>query len=256
MKKFIILFIFIGIVNVISQTVKSEIRPFGLEIINEAKIGGSDQESESFQTEILPSMLEYVNTTLNNGIDIIDNSAVRIDPSKIYFATESDVRVYFIGENMSNKNTLGFSVNDGEIESKDSYLIFPDASSNESVRNINKPLLTGDFVDLGMFHENTTLDFFLISNVLSKKSNIYSTDSYENDDGLNHYIVYALPNSPYIFIGFEQVIKNHDFTDLVFGVKIGYTNVNKLISTPEPSLLITLGSFFIIFMCFIYLRNK
>lgn len=230
------------------SSVQSSARPYGLEIIDQVKLAGSDAAAADFQNNTLPSLQSYANSTLTEGVAITDTSAMRLDPEQLYLATASDVRVYFVGEGAGYHNTLGFNTDGGGINSGDPNLIFPDASSNGSVRTASEPLLAGDFVDLGSFAANTQLDFFLLANAVNGGSNIYSTDISINPDGINHVVAYAVPNSPYIFIGFEDLLNggDFDFNDVMFVADIGTANVNVLTSAPEPSTWFAMGSFVLI----------
>jgi len=247
-----------------TSPVQSSARPFGLDIVGPVQLAGSDADSAVFQSETLPTMNELINTSLSENTSIEDTSSISLDPSNLYLATESDVRVYFVGEGAGYHNTLGFNVDGGGISSGDPLLIFPDATSSDSylgdvsntgVRSASAPLLPGDFVDLGNFEAGTQLDFFLIANGANGGTNVFSTDTSVNPDGINH--VYALADSPYLLIGFEDLYGGGDldFNDLLFVVDIGTANVNALTNAPEPSTLMSLGSF-ILFAMYLERRKK
>jgi hypothetical protein len=172
-------------------------------------------------------------------------SATFLDPSKLVLGADYAARAYFLGENSKYSNTLGFSTTGGSPFSKDAALIFPDATSPDAYqkpyRNESTPLLAGDFVELGKFQKGTQLDFFLIANGGEKAQGYFSTDSSRNEDGMRHAVVMALDGSPYLLIGFNDIMKGGDkgFDNLVFAIDIGMENMKLLTSglgAPEPSL--------------------
>ena len=50
----------------------------------------------------------------------------------------------------------------------------------------------------------------------------------------------SIEDSPYLLIGFEDLLNggDRDFNDLLFAVDIGVQNVQALVPTPEPSLIV------------------
>lgn len=244
--------------SVQSQTVssiQSAARPFGLDVTAPVMEAGSDAASADFQQNVLPSVTTFLNTRLAEK-QAVEDSSMLLDPSKLQLKTESEARVYFIGEGAGYHNTLGFtSDGTGAYDSQTAALIFPDSSSRASTydpqsslnRTASEPLLPGDFVDLGTFAAGTQLDFFLIANGANGGQNVYSTQTSLNPDGINHVVAfaYAMPDSPYLIIGFEDLYGggDRDFNDLLFAVDIGAVNVKALTATPEPALLWVLGSF-------------
>jgi hypothetical protein len=244
--------------------IQSSARPFGLDIVGPVHLAGSDADSALFQSDALPTVTDWININLGEQTAIEDTSNISLDPSNLYLATESDVRVYFVGEGAGYHNTLGFNADGGGITSGDPKLIFPDASSTATYYNSGDssgtqtssyPLAPGDFVDIGTFESGAQLDFFLIANGANGGTNLYSTDSSVNQDGIDHVVAYALEDSPYLLIGFEDLYGggDRDFNDLLFVVDIGSANVNALTNAPEPSTMMILGSF-ILFS--IYLKRR
>ena len=65
-----------------------------------------------------------------------------------------------------------------------------------------------------------------------------------NADGINHVVAFAyvMANSPYLIIGFEDLVGggDRDFNDILFAVDIGIANVKDLTATPEPALALTM----------------
>lgn len=245
---------------------QSSARPFGLDITSPVYQAGSDSNSADFQANHLPTFQEFINVNLTEKGALQDTSNLALDPSKLILSTQSDVRAYFIGEGAGYHNTLGFNVTGSGIAEGNPLLIFPDSSSYNSYyeggnntqgyRSNNYPLLPGDFADLGTHQAETKLDFFVIANGARGGTNVYSTQESLNPDGINHVISYAIEDSPYLLIGFEDLYGGGDldFNDLIFVADIGASNVQNLIltSNPEPSTLLTLS----LFSGFAYLRSR
>lgn len=226
-----------------------------LDIVAPAQNAGSDTDAASFQKNVLPDLTKFLNTKLSE-YQKVDDGAYTLDPSKLTIKNAADVRVYFVGEGASYHNTLGFTTDgSGTMKSSSAELIFPDASSSVTSYNPgttikrtgNEPLLPGDFVSLGKISSGSQLDFFLISDGARGGKNVFSTQTSQNPDGINHVVsfAYAMPGSPYLIIGFEDQLGggDRDFNDLIFAVDIGAANIKDLVSTPEPAHLLTLGSF-------------
>lgn len=237
----------------VASTIQSSARPLGLSPVAPVMAAGSDAASANFQQNALPAVTAFLNTRLSESRSVND-SAMLLDPSKLRLQTDSDVRVYFIGEGAGYNNTLGFNTSGGGVTTGNPQLIFPNASSSVSTydpastarRTGSNPLLPGDFVNLGQMSAGTLLNFFLIANGASGGRNVYSTDQSVNPDGINHVVAfaYAVPGSSFLIIGFEDLLGggDRDFNDLLFAVDIGARNIAALTGTPEPRLCVTLGS--------------
>lgn len=228
-------------------TVQSNVRPFGLNIVDKVRLAGSDAASASFQSNERVVLRNFANTNLREGVPM-SNSDVqlhRIDPAKIKLNTAADVRAYFIGEGAGYHNTLGFNSQGGSTTTfgSDPKLIFPDASEGSGAnRTTSEPLKSGDFVNMGNFAANTQLNFFLIANGASGGTNTYSTN-HLNPDNLVHAVAFTLPGTPYLLIGFEDLYGggDRDYNDILFTLDVGRANIDHL-SSPEPATgLILLG---------------
>jgi len=228
----------------VESPVQSPARPFGLQIVDTVQMAGSDDASADFQSNYLPTFSQWGNLDLTAPSFTDLTSAVTLDPSKITLATQYDTRVYFVGENTNNSNTLGFNTSGGGISEGNPLLIFPDASAGNK-RKKQTPLLSGDFVDLGTMSSGTQLDFFLIADGAKGGTDVFSTQTSINPDGLSHALAFAMPDSPYLFIGFEDLYgdTSGDYKDLMFAVDIGRANIGALTNMPEPSTLFILSSF-------------
>ena len=239
-------------------------QPVKLSLIGLTEKTGSDAAAKEFNSTVLPSINKLINVKLSEKTPVND-ATMLLDPTKLTLQTASDVRVYFVGEGASYHNVLGLTQGGGVLSSKNSALIFPDASSSVSSydpratgRTEKEPLLPGDFVNVGKFDKGTKLDFFIISAgaaigktlglkdaiTVSQSANIFSTDRSVNKDGINHVVAFASAGSPYLVLAFEDMFKggDRDFNDVIIAVDIGAKNVAALTATPEPPLLVTLGS--------------
>ncbi|MEZ5413294.1 MAG: DUF4114 domain-containing protein [Opitutaceae bacterium] len=236
--------------DVIAHT-QSWSRPMKLDVAALVQVAGSDAAAADFQANVLPSIQKLLNTQLSESTVFKNQAAMMLDPSKLTLATSYEARVYFIGEGAGYRNTLGFNalpagttVSDSAITAN-AQLIFPDASSpyssydplNASARLWNAPLIPGDFVELGTFEAGTTLDFFLIANGASGGTTTYTANATQNPDQINHVVAFALPDSPFLIVGFEDLLGggDRDYNDLLFAVDIGAANLQRLVSTPEPA---------------------
>ena len=160
--------------------------------------------------------MKFIDANLSEVTALSDVSSVALDPAKLKLATQANVRVYFLGEGAGYHNTLGFNNSGvGAFEGSPS-LIFPDASSRVSwynsaasvaLRTNREPLAAGDFVDLGLMDAGQTLDFFLISNGANNARSNQVWTAYEsyNSDGLQHMASFAMQDSPYLLLSFEDI---------------------------------------------------
>lgn len=235
---------------------QSDARPLGLDVVAPVMEAASDADSISFQTNELPNFLNYVDQNWGSEDALSGLSAVALDPQAIFLLNEVNVRTYFLSDSTSQDNSLGFSVEDGltGATTTDAQLIFPEVSSSNDYyvdpgslkrnpRSKKKSLLPGDFVDLGLIGANQQLDFFMVGNGASGGTDVYDGDIATNPDQTNHIVVYALLDSPFLLIGFEDAFGggSPDFNDNLFAVYIGAGNVAYLAS-PEPSFFLMMGA--------------
>lgn len=233
-----------------SESGSSGKTPLGLKSVAPIQYGGSDEASKKFQTESLPELNGLLKGTLSEGKSLKNLGAFVIDPARLNLKFDATVRTYFVGEGAGYENSIGFntikageSMPTGGLDDS-AQLIFANASSAVSSydpkstvkRTSSNPLLPGDFVDLGKFDAGTTLDFFLIADGANGGTKVYTADPARNPDNMQH-VIYAVPDSPYLVLGFEDLYGggDNDFNDVLFAVDIGYENLRALLATPEPS---------------------
>jgi hypothetical protein len=232
--------------------VQAKAQPFGLPLAGPVMVAATDDASNQFQKEVLPTITKLVSQTLGETKKF-DDSSLLLDPSKLKLQNAADLRVYFVGEGAGFRNTLGYNTGAPGIKGGDPTIIFPDASTQVAFagtdvgvkRTQSEPLAAGDFVQLGKFDAGTKLDFFLIADGANKGKTVFSTTTAANPDGINHVVSFVTAFSSYLLIGFEDLTGggDRDFNDLVFAIDIGAANIAALTATPEPGTWLTLGSF-------------
>jgi hypothetical protein len=238
--------------------VQSSADPLGLPIVGPVLAANSDATSKQFNQSVLPGALNFVSANLPEGQNNSGNSALlSIDPSKITLATSESLQAYFVSEGAGYDNTLGFNTGGTGLSGGDPKIIFPDVSSQEDfnpnpantygARTPSEPLLPGDFVNLGNFKAGTSLDFFLIANGANGGTPVYNSGgAAANPDGFDHVTAFTTsPNSPYLFLAFEDLPNggDQDYNDVVIAINVGAKTIHSLLATPEPSMYLTLGGF-------------
>jgi hypothetical protein len=223
--------------------------PFGIPIVGQVQLTGSDARAQAFNTTWLPRFQTIINDNLSESVVFTNASGFKLDSSKLFLRMQAieTIRVYFLAEGAGYMNTLGFAFTPaGSSTPGNPNVIFPNASIGGGNRSQNTPLKTGDFVDLGRGGNGWQLDFFIIADAFSRwrqgnRNNAdflwYWNDISKNHDKMQHVVAFAMPNSPYVLIGFEDLPfgGDKDYNDALFVVDIGYENVTSL--TDDPSSL-------------------
>jgi hypothetical protein len=138
--------------------------------------------------------------------------------------------------------------------SPSSELIFPNVSSQtntvgtkyaDPTRTASQPLMPGDFVDLPTRSAGSVLDFFLISNGAHGGKTVFTGTASRNIDHASHIVAYAIPDSPYLLLGFEDKGRggDYDYNDVLFALDLGKATIQKLVAAPEPSTWFVLAGF-------------
>lgn len=225
--------------------VQSKAAPFGLQRIGLVQLAGSDDAAANFSANALPDLQASVNNTLTESQPLANLSAIALDPNDLVISGTADVRAYFVGEGAGYRNSFGVYTGDSSDGlNGDAALILPDASSSSSYLNPTAssyrsryaPVAAGDFVDLGTFENDTQLNLFLIANGANGGTETYYTDMSLNRDGIDHFVVLATPDSPYLLIGTEDLFNggDKDYNDLVVALDVGRATAQKLISKAVP----------------------
>lgn len=213
--------------------IQSSARPLGLEIVDKVQEAGSDNPSLTFQSQVLPKIKKLISTNLGESSALTNSDITQhaLDTEKLYISFESDVRVYFAHEGAGYSNTLGFYLKGGISSDERRKIIFPNVSSSPgSIRNDVNPLYPGDFVDIGTITAGSQLHFFLVSDGANGGSAVFSTERSLNRDGIHHVVAFAVENTAYLLIGFEDMWGggDRDYNDCMFVVDIGEQNVKAL----------------------------
>lgn len=224
--------------------VQSGATPFGLQPIADVQLRGSDSDAADFQTNDLPGLQQIVNNTLTERQSINSLSSIALDPNDLVINGDSEVRAYFVGEGAGYRNSLGVYTGDSSQGlSGDAALIFPDASTSgaysyldSDYRSRGAPVAPGDFVDLGTYEDGTQLNLFLVSNGAGGGSNTYYTDMDLNSDGIDHFVMLATPDNPYLLIGTEDLHGggDEDYNDVVVALEVGVATTRVLMAKAVP----------------------
>ncbi len=220
--------------------------PLNLPVIGNVQVSGSDTRAAEFNSQWLPSFRTIINDNLSESVVFTSAPGFKLDSAKFFLRQQAarTIRIYFLAEGAGYQNTLGFSFTPAGSPTPGSpKVIFPNASIGTGKRTIDIPIREGDFVDIGVGGNGWQLDFFLISNGfrLWRESNQTNTnlgwlwnDKSKNSDGLQHVVAFALPDSPYILVGFEDILGGGDldYNDALFVVDVGIENVDVLTDNP------------------------
>ena len=223
--------------------------PLNLPVIGNVEVTGSDSRAAAFNSQWLPKFQTIINNNLQESVVFTNATGFKLDSAKLFLRQEAveTIRVYFLAEGAGYRNTLGFAFTPaGSATPGSPKVIFPNASIGSGSRTVNDPLRAGDFVDLGKGGNGWQLDFFLISDAFNKWRDSGQTntnlawlwnDSSKNSDRLQYVVAFAMPDSPYLLIGFEDIVGGGDldYNDALFVVDIGMVNANSL--TDDPSSL-------------------
>jgi len=220
--------------------------PLNIPVIGNVQVSGSDSRAATFNSQWLPKFQSIINDNLRESAVFTNAVGFRLDSSKLFLRQEcpETIRVYFLAEGAGYRNAVGFAFTPAGSPTPGSpRMIFPNASIGSGTRSVNEPLRTGDFVEIGKGGNGWQLDFFLLSNGFNvwRDSGQTNTnlswlwnDITKNGDGIQHVVAFAMPNSPYVLIGFEDLIGGGDldYNDALFVVDIGMVNATSLIDDP------------------------
>ncbi len=218
--------------------------PLNMPVVGNVQATGSDARAVDFNTNWLPKFQQIINDNLAESVVFSNASGFKLDASKLFLRTAASqtIRVYFLGEGAGYQNSLGFAFTPaGSPTPGTPYMIFPNASASTAKKRIvDEPLRAGDFVEIGTGGNGWQLDFFLLSNGFAtwKAGGPNSAsqipwlwnDKAKNCDNFQHVVAFMMPNSPFILIGYEDLIGggDKDFNDALFVVDIGQENAQNL----------------------------
>ena len=222
--------------------IQSPARPFGLDVVEPVQMGGSDSRSQDFADNLLPEILDFIQTNKVNG-NLAALTAPDTDTSNLTLLNPADLRVYFVADNGSYHNSIGMNFAGAAADEYVPTLIFPDASTmypedqgqNGDWAPISEeyPLIPGDFIDIGSVDAGSYLDFFIIPRGATEAANpseAYVTDKTLNEDQTSHMRILGVAGDSMLVIGFED-LKNggdQDYNDVVIAVDIGQQNLDSI----------------------------
>ncbi len=216
-------------------------------------------DTSGFQS-LIPSFQSYVQ---KDGISIPEGNVKQLDPSQIVLKDDHDVRVWFVNGGAVYHDQLAYEATKSS-NYQNGYIFTDTSCKTGNNNNCAKPLddgnlNVGDYVDLGKLTSGTQLNFWLRANGARPNDpgainpttglkNIYSTDTTQNPDQLDHVVAYSLDDR-YLLVGFEDLfgakgstaggnldaVADRDFNDVVFAVDFG-----KVATVPEPTSAIAL----------------
>lgn len=223
-------------------SVQSPARPLGLPVHGPVMEFASDARSRDFYVNYMPDFLKIIDENLSESVVFTGVKGFKLDASRLFLRTKSDknIRIYFLYEGAGYHNTVGFAWTPaGATKTGAPTVLFPDASiKSGKTRSEWEPLKCGDFVEIGPGDRGYQLDFFLISNAVNGGKQWLWNDIARNPDSLQHVVAFMLPGTPFILIGFEDIIGGGDldYNDALFVVDIGQTNADDLDEDDESTL--------------------
>lgn len=220
--------------------IQSPKRPYNLPIHSPVMLGGSDARSKLFNDQHVRTIFAAAAKLVKSGLEFKERGSHKLDPSRLFlmYETEYPVRVYFIAEGAGYRNSLGYSLTlAGNDNAGAMKLIFPNASlpvkkgtnitiDNLLARHVDEPLHPGDFVELGHMLPGTQIDFFLVRDGARGNFEIFTNHEEDNPDKFQHMFAMVIPDSPFLLIGFEDLVGggDKDYEDVLFVVDIGLKN--------------------------------
>ncbi|HOC69784.1 MAG: hypothetical protein BWX80_01316 [Candidatus Hydrogenedentes bacterium ADurb.Bin101] len=231
-------------------------RLHGLPLYQAVQRASSDINAFLFSRFMLPSLVTLANKEYTHSAVASHFEKLALDPARLQLTEESRVRVYFIGEGSGYVNALGVNLKGLGIDEGDPRILFPNANTPLQLdraaammstrlgrlfrrglgkRNMDAPLMPGDFIDLGMLPAGAQLNFFLIA-FDGQGHNTYSVLKERNPDGIDHMVAMAVEGTSYLLLSFEDMFRggDSDYEDCVFAVEMSMDNVAALIGKLDP----------------------
>jgi hypothetical protein len=246
---FVALWSMIGLSSVIAgspATPQATPLPQNIPVIGNVQVSGSDARAAAFNQQWMPKFQAIIDKNLAEQVVFVNASGFKLDSDRFFLrqAANQTIRVYFLAEGAGYQNALGFTFSPaGSTTPGTPRLLFPNASiQGGTVRNIDNPLKPGDFVEIGTGGNGWQLDFFLLPNGFQswRSFNGQGTPPYipwlwndinKNCDNFQHVVAFVMPDSPFILVGFEDLIGggDRDYNDALFVVDVGIENATNLI---------------------------
>jgi len=232
--------------------VQASQRPFGLPLYSPVKAAGSDLRAWMFRWFDLPVLIRMADSEFSHASYLSHFEKMKINPARLQLTNESEVRVYFIGEGSGIETALGINLEGMGADEGNPRILFPNVSTRRQLdvaarlakvlrlftwmalggRSPEKPLIPGDFVDLGILPKGSTLNFFLNS----PGQGLFNPIPERNPDGAAHMVASAVEGTPFLLISFEDLLGggDQDYEDAVFAVEISDENVQALLGRHDP----------------------
>ncbi len=219
------------------ERIQSTARPFGLEVMAPVQATGSDSSSEAFEDEVLPDLLNYIesNVVYNASNELMSAEATL---TNLTLTAAAAVRVYFVAEDGAYHNSIGLFTGESSDADMLPELLFPDASSSysywkkvpEKGATADLPLIPGDFIDVGIAEAGSSLDFFVIPDGARQRQDAYGVVKEMNEDGLSHARILGFVGDSMILLGFEDLPDggDKDYDDVIVAVEVGRQNVQSI----------------------------
>ncbi len=187
---------------------------------------------------ISPAMLEFIDTTLPNGVNLTKRHPELFSSSAIAdiaIKQTSSVYITFVTQDGGQKNSIAFytyPTNQPPMSAKDIQLItyiFPNAGSLT-------PLQPGDKADIGTFNAGTSIGFVLMQNAWNSTNHTLNNDAVHfcSNDALNpevdpnlkkHAVLINYTPENKTIVGFEDIDRTSDGCDNDFNDVTFYTTV-------------------------------
>lgn len=230
---------------------------FSMRSIAPTKSAASDWRSRQFQSNDLPKMIGLATQRFTRESIAANFAELVLDPTRLQIAFRTNVRVYFVGEESGYLNSLGVNTKSEGTSTGTPLVVFPEIAANHTIvsypelmdpktgrldldkfgpRTEDAPLIPGDFVDLGTFEPGTRLSFFLHGFDGSRTLGDYVANPDQNPDRLDHIVAIAVSDSPYLLLGFEDMLGggDRDYDDCVFVVEMSKDNIAALLGKLDP----------------------
>jgi tetratricopeptide (TPR) repeat protein len=212
---------------------------------------GFDARAVAFQHQLLPRMIQDAREKFNPESVARDFSRLELDSSRLVLLEPTAVRVYFVASQGGFHSALGYQLEGAQVDAPGPYTVFRNAFSPRILfqyadeikqhpdpsgayaygeRSANAPVLPGDYVDLGVLPAGTQIIFFLVADAVNAPKGTFTTIPERNPDKLQHVVTVAYQDSPYLLLGFEDLMGGGDrtFNDVVFAVELSNSAVAAL----------------------------
>ena len=174
-------------------------------------------------------------------------SWTQIDPMQMILTHDTQIRVYYIVETGGYMSSLGMNLTGISTLSGNPFLVFP-AMSKDNDNPTKFTIPDGCFVDIDQATAGNFLNVFMIpdgGNFFKTytdylQPHLLSNYSPANPDNCVHAKAYAIKDSPFIFVSFEDYwgLSDKNYRDVLIALDIGIDNVRDITSNPRPQTIV------------------